>query len=55
LASKRDYLREGISLAAVWIVLNWLLDFLALLPFTKRTLPRYLAMQNRGNAHDTRT
>ena len=40
---ERDYLRGGIILAAVWIVLNWLLDFVALLPFTKQTLPRYFA------------
>ena len=43
LGVERDYLREGIILAAVWIVLNWLLDFAALLPFTKQTLPRYFA------------
>ena len=40
---ERDYLREGIILAVVWIVLNWLLDFAALLPFTKQTLTRYFA------------
>jgi len=40
---ERDYLREGIMLAAVWIALNWLLDFIALLPFTKQSLPRYFA------------
>jgi uncharacterized membrane protein YpjA len=40
---ERDHLREGIILAAVWIVLNWLLDFVALLPFTNQTLPRYFA------------
>jgi uncharacterized membrane protein YpjA len=38
---KRDFLREGIVLAFVWIVLNWSLDFLALLPFTNLTVPRY--------------
>lgn len=40
---ERDYLREGLLLAAVWIALNWLLDLVALLPFTKQTLPRYFA------------
>jgi len=38
---KSDFLREGIVLAVVWIVVNWLLDFVALLPFTELTLPRY--------------
>lgn len=36
-----DYLREGILLAAIWITLSWLLDFVALLPFTHQTVPRY--------------
>jgi uncharacterized membrane protein YpjA len=36
-----NYLREGIQLAVVWIVLNWLLDFVALLPFVPLTWPRY--------------
>jgi uncharacterized membrane protein YpjA len=40
---EHDHLREGIMLAAVWIVLNWLLDIVALLPFTKQSLPRYFA------------
>jgi uncharacterized membrane protein YpjA len=38
---KSDFFREGIVLAVVWIVVNWLLDFVALLPFTELTLPRY--------------
>lgn len=38
---EKDYLREGIVLAAVWILLNWALDFVALLPFTKMPLDRY--------------
>ena len=38
-----NYLREGILLAAIWITLNWLLDFVALLPFTHQTVPRYFA------------
>jgi uncharacterized membrane protein YpjA len=40
---EQDFLREGIILAVVWIALNWLLDVVALLPFTKQTLPRYFA------------
>jgi uncharacterized membrane protein YpjA len=38
---ERNFLREGIVLAAVWIVVNWALDFVALLPFTKMPLDRY--------------
>lgn len=40
---ERDYLREGLLLAAIWIGLNWLLDLIALLPFTRQTIARYLA------------
>ncbi len=35
------YLREGILLAAIWITLGWLLDLVALLPFTQQSVPRY--------------
>ena len=38
---ERDFLREGMLVAIVWIVLNWVLDIIALLPFTKQTLTRY--------------
>lgn len=38
---EKDFLREGILLAAVWIAVNWLLDFAALLPFTSQSVPRY--------------
>jgi len=38
---EKDFLKEGILLAVVWIVVNWLLDFVALLPFTKQSVPRY--------------
>jgi len=38
---EKDFLREGLLLAAVWLAINWLLDFAALLPFTKQPLPRY--------------
>jgi hypothetical protein len=37
----RDYLKEGILLALIWIAVNWLLDIVALLPFTKQSIPRY--------------
>ena len=38
---KAEFLREGITLAIVWIAVNWLLDFVALLPFSGHTVPRY--------------
>ena len=38
---EKDFLREGLLLAAVWLAVNWLLDFATLLPFTKQPLPRY--------------
>ncbi len=38
---ERDYLREGIVLALVWIVLNWLLDYVGLVTFTDMPLGRY--------------
>lgn len=41
LTIKGDFLREGITLALVWIAVNWLLDLVALLPFTDLTVPRY--------------
>ena len=43
LSVERDFLREGLMLAAIWITLNWLLDIVALLPFIRQTLPRYFA------------
>ncbi|MBI5264774.1 MAG: hypothetical protein HY852_23510 [Bradyrhizobium sp.] len=41
LSIERDYLREAIVTAVTWIVVNWLLDVVALLPFTHQTLPQY--------------
>ena len=38
---EKDFLREGLLVAAVWLAINWLLDFAALLPFTKQSIPRY--------------
>lgn len=35
------FLREGVALGATWVVTNWLLDFVALLPFTEMTIWRY--------------
>ncbi len=35
------YLREAILLAITWVVLNWALDLVALLPFTHQSLPQY--------------
>jgi uncharacterized membrane protein YpjA len=33
--------REGFILGAVWMVENWLLDFVGVVPFTHTTLTRY--------------
>ena len=38
---RKGFLREGMTVATVWIALNWLLDFVALLPFSGHTIPRY--------------
>ncbi len=38
---KGGFLREGLSLAAIWILVGWLMDFVALLPFAELTLSRY--------------
>jgi uncharacterized membrane protein YpjA len=38
---KGGFLREGIVLAAVWVATNWVLDVIALLPFSGHSLPRY--------------
>jgi hypothetical protein len=42
LAVEHDYLKEGLVLALTWIAVNWLLDVVALLPFTGQSIPRYL-------------
>jgi uncharacterized membrane protein YpjA len=36
-----QFLREGLITSAVWIVMNWALDFVALLPFSGHSIPRY--------------
>lgn len=38
---KKGFLREGLMLAVVWVAVNWLLDFAALLPLTKQSISRY--------------
>lgn len=38
---KKNYLEEGIMLGVIWIVINWILDFVGLLPFSKMPLDRY--------------
>ena len=35
------FLREGVVLGATWVATNWLLDFVALLPFSEMTIWRY--------------
>lgn len=37
----KDYLQEGIWLGVVWLILNWLLDFAALLPLSKMPYLQY--------------
>jgi len=41
LSVERNYLREGIVLAAVWVLLNWGLDFVGVVPFSGASLTRY--------------
>lgn len=41
LGVRDGFLREGVITSVVWIFLNWGLDFVALLPFTGHTVPRY--------------
>ena len=36
-----DFLREGLWLGAVWVAVNWILDFVVLLPLSGMTLSRY--------------
>jgi hypothetical protein len=43
LGVKRAFLREGIVLAVVWIVVNWLLDYGGLIAFTHMPIWRYFA------------
>ena len=38
---KKDPVREGAVLGISWLLINWILDFLILLPLSKQTLPRY--------------
>ena len=38
---QKDFLREGIVLGMTWMIVNWILDYVALLPFTKMSLARY--------------
>jgi hypothetical protein len=37
-----DYLRHGIVAAIVWIVLNWILDYVGVIPFSGMSLTRYV-------------
>ncbi len=37
----KDFLREGIILGLVWLIFNWLLDFVGLLPLSKMPYSRY--------------
>lgn len=42
LGVSKGYLKESIALAATWLVVNWALDLVALLPFSGQTLPQYV-------------
>lgn len=37
----KDYFSESIKVAVTWTLLNWILDIVALLPFTHQSLPTY--------------
>ncbi|MFH1387223.1 MAG: hypothetical protein ABIH50_06125 [bacterium] len=39
--AENNYLSEGVQLGLVWLVLNWLLDFVALLPLSKMPYLQY--------------
>jgi len=41
LSVERDFLREAVLVTAVWLGINWLLDLVALLPFTGQSIDRY--------------
>lgn len=41
LSVEKNYLREAVVLACIWLGVNWALDFVALLPFSHQTLPQY--------------
>lgn len=36
-----SYLREALYTAITWVLINWLMDIVALLPFTKQTITQY--------------
>ncbi len=38
---EKDYLKDSIVTGVVWLVLNWLLDFVALLPLSKMPYLQY--------------
>lgn len=43
-----NYLKEAFLLAATWLIVNWLLDFVALLPFTGQSIPEYFVDMGLG-------
>jgi uncharacterized membrane protein YpjA len=40
---EKDFLKDGIVLGLVWLIVNWLLDFAALLPLSKMPYGQYFA------------
>ena len=40
---KGNYMKEGLMIGIVWMVIGWILDYVALLPFTGQTFAAYFA------------
>ncbi len=40
---RHGFFREGLITCVVWMLVNWGLDLVALLPFTGHSIPRYFA------------
>ena len=38
---EKNYLEEGIMVGLIWLLINWILDFVALLPLSKMPIDRY--------------
>jgi hypothetical protein len=39
---RNQFLREGLITSEVWIVVNWVLNFVAVRPFSGHSIPRYV-------------
>jgi len=38
-----DYLREGLVIGLIWLAINWILDFIVLIPMAKMDIGTYFA------------